>query len=202
MRMIWNYDNFLLRKGERPDIDFSDVTTQHINRGNVSRIPCRCATCGHQWITTLTCIFAMKTGCIICKKRPRWDREKLQREISKRPDIDFSLALLDDLTKGSRSRITCICRVCTHKWKPILRSIFCNRTKCPKCSSKALWEYSRFIEQKPTRPDIDFSLVNLRDIVPSGNKKITCRCVKCLFVWKASLNEVFLEGSTCPCCNN
>lgn len=66
-------------------------------------------------------------------------------------------------------------------------------------SLRRRWDYSRFLDEMHTRPDIDFQFVR-PEHVTGASAQLPCRCKKCGYDWLARIVSIFTAKNGCLRC--
>lgn len=125
--------------------------------------------------------------------------EEFKEELSR---INSDIEVLGKY-QGNKKAILCRCMLCGHEWKAAPNNLLSKQHKCPKCSHE-----KRGIARRKTNSDfiselsrINPSIFPLEEYV-TGQKSISCKCMICGHVWKATPNNLLDKGSRCPDCSH
>lgn len=162
----------------------------------------QCLQCGNEWQAPIS-NRTSGHGCDVCATTRRKVTKK-ETLLTRRGSIDKEWCLKDwdyeeneygpeYYTNGSGEVVSWRCHKCGHKWKTAI----CNRTRdykngCPLCSNKVV---VKGVNDLPTlMPELmeDWDYINNAGVDPAtvgrgDHAKVSWRCHKCGYVWKAQI---------------
>ncbi len=167
----------------------------------VTRIRCRCRTCGHEWEAVPTKLLN-GSKCPACNKRcrktPRTPSMTPAEFKQKLEAINPLVVPLEEFEKKS-NKMAFRCAACGHEWMATPTDVLRGRG-CIECGRKRAGESRRKTNDQFRK---ELSMVN-PDIEPleeyrGGHTKILCRCNSCGTIWKAEPSGL-LYGYGCRAC--
>jgi len=192
----WNLERLKAALENRPEIDTSLVTEEHI-RSNRSVIPLRCTNCSYEWSPNISNL-TRGSQCPQCVGKVPWNLKNFLEAMENEPDIDTSL-VTEEHINGNKSHVPLLCKVCNYNWSPSIDKIMHGRN-CPNCSGHARWDLKRFKSSMEDRVEIDISLVK-EEHINGCNSHIPLLCAICKYSWETSITSVFHGGHGCPQCS-
>lgn len=113
-----------------PDID---VIGKIINAN--TKVLCRCKVCNYEWMSKPASI-KRGNGCPKCKYFKIAQKRTLSHDeyLAAIAKVNHDVEVLGEIT-GSKTKVSCRCKVCDHKWSPIPGDLK-RGMGCPKCAKK------------------------------------------------------------------
>ena len=188
----WTFKRLQRESVNKPNIDFSKVTEEHITRGVYSQLPISCFRCLHEWTTDIFQLFHSTFDCPVCDSY-LWTFEKFQVEKLKITGFNFNKVTKDHLVNGANSMLPITCVECDYGYDKELSSIFASKLSgCPRCTDNEPWSLEKLNMKKHERPDFNFDAVVEEDIQDGGLSLIPIKCVVCKDEFERTIHNIFL----------
>lgn len=142
----WTLLRFQECMKERPEIDSSAVTADHIVNAH-SKVPLTCLLCEYAWSPIINSLINQVTGCPQCAGKVKWTLERLRDRLVNRLDINLE-QVTEEMINGQESHIPIICIICQHHWSTSISSL-ARGTGCPKCRrSKGIQAITAYLDSR------------------------------------------------------
>ena len=197
-RVRWCLDKLHKEMENRPEIDLSQVTEEHINKGRDSHIPALCKKCNYTWKPTIRSLVTKGAGCERCGGYAKWTLKLIHERALARPEIDFSEVKAEHIDNGKESRIPVSCKKSGHKWWPSIHTLFNGGHGCSKCYGNDPYTLSRFQYKMEDRKEIDISQVR-EEHIQNSKSRIPVSCIHCHYEWEPTIANL-VSGSGCIDC--
>ena len=126
-------------------------------------------------------------------------RKTHEQFLSEIQSVNTNIDILGEYVK-SNEKICVRCKICDHIWYATPSKLLLGRS-CPICARKKVGD--------ARRNSFDKVVQRLKDVNPyveilgeyvSTDKPIECRCLKCNYIWKPTISNLY-AGKGCPKCS-
>lgn len=190
----WTFKRLKKEIENKPNINFSKVTENHITNGWYSEIPVSCSRCLFEWNSSICKIFSSTYDCPGCDSK-YWTMERLNREMINKPNVDFSQVTEKHIINGAMSRIPISCLICFYVWTPTIRNLFAT-VGCPACTNHIEWTYEMFEIEKLNITCFNYDKVTREHINKAGQSELPLSCVVCNYEFTKPLTTIFSSRLT------
>lgn len=149
--------------------------------------------CHHKWKTSFALLKNKETGCPKCAGVLKYTIDFVRQYLDK-----YGIELIDNVYKNAITPLNLRCKKisCQYIWKTKFDHIKNQKSKCPKCSKRAIHTIE-FVR--------DFLLgekIELMDELYINNQvKLNIKCLKCQLCWQNSFASLYNGHHGCPNCN-
>lgn len=97
-----------------------------------------------------------------------------------------------------KTKMSCECTICKHKWETIPAVLVRENANCPKCSKRGIKTHEEFVNNviKSNNGDI----IEFLNTYNNDKSYMKCKCKICNYEWSARADHL-QEGHGCPCCS-
>lgn len=150
-------------------------------------------------------ILRSSSGCKLCSAQHRSQTSRISNDIfiERLSQISANIVPLQKYS-NSKERIYVRCSICNNKWLAMPSDLLSGRSKCQKCSMKALnvsrrLSREQFIQNVHQRNVCSDTFDVLGDYSGTRNY-ILCRCKVCGEEWTPYANSLLNDNVSCPVC--
>lgn len=201
----WTLDK-VLAKGRQihgDKFDYSRVTAGDVQGVN-SYIPVKCNDCYYLWDVLIASHLGSGNGCPSCSGKLRWTLERFIQRGNELHENKYDYSLIDQSKEiNGYISIPILCKTCNHTWDTCIYTHINQGSGCPSCAHHLPWTLERFLASatKLYGDRYDYSLIN-EDHFHGVTSKIPVKCLKCLNVWRPSIDGHINSMSGCTNCNS
>lgn len=117
----------------------------------------------------------------------------------KKNNVHFSDIQVNEKYRKNIMPISCTCKICGHKWKPLPKELLKGHG-CPKCNHCLKLSNEEFIE-KFKNTNLHFKDIELLQKYNGMSSKIKCRCKICGTIFSPTSKDLIESASGCPSCS-
>lgn len=103
------------------------------------KIPCKCKTCGHEWLAKPDHLLH-GNGCPKCGRKKAANSRRVTHEqfVDNLRNVNPSIEIKDTY-RGSKEKVSCQCMVCGHRWQARAGNLLSGKG-CPNCKTQSFVE--------------------------------------------------------------
>ena len=176
-------------------------------KNKYTKVECLCNSCNNIWTTTYTSLYNQKSGCPKCKLITISNKKKFTQEMAedKLDEISKNKYTYKPFTytTNGKTRISCKCLKCNHRWETSYMKLTSARTGCPKCvieNNKEKYKLNiNDVINNLDKVSKDKYSYNLEKYENSYSL-VNCKCLECNHKWNSPYIQLVKNKSSCPKC--
>ncbi len=157
-----------------------------------------CTDCGAETLTDPKVIFWGTVPCKCGHGYYRSPERRLERLVEKVKESPFSVDFTNlPPLKTATDKVPLKCNDCSFQWSPVLNSIICDNTGCPRCASVERYSEEYYIDKINSIENLKF-ISKVSDKI-GRQQKVTVQCTLCENLFDSLIGNIF-QGKGCSGC--
>lgn len=143
-------------------------------------------------------IFWGQVPCKCGRGYYRTPERRLERLVEKVQDAPFTVDFANIPSLDTAlTKVPLKCNECTFEWSPVLNSIICDNTGCPRCSKVERYSEDYYIDKINSTEGLKF--VGKVTSKIGRQQKVTVQCTECENIFDSLVGNIF-QGRGCSAC--